>query len=122
MQFRRPRCRGRLKSESSALFVCSKVHLCYVVTQRSLIAAFAPQKLRNELISYISTPGTGPTIQTLATKQSGKVFSAPEVVVFEDPRKRKKVDQPEKPVENQSKPVDKKKAQLEAELSMKQTR
>ena len=67
--------------------------------------------------------GSGPTIQTLATKLSGKVYSAPEVVVFEDPRKKKKKDdQPEKPVENRSKPVDRKKAQLEAELSMKQAR
>ena len=58
----------------------------------------------------------------MATKLSGKTFVAPEVVIFEDPRKKKKEEQPEKTVENQSKPVDRKKAQLEAELSMKQAR
>jgi hypothetical protein len=53
---------------------------------------------------------------------SGKVFAAPEVVVFEDPAKKKKSDESKKPVDNPVKPVDRKKAQEEAELSMKQAR
>jgi hypothetical protein len=67
-------------------------------------------------------PGSATTVHTLATKMSGKVFAAPEVVVFEDPAKKKKSDESKKPVDNPVKPVDRKKAQEEAELSMKQAR
>ena len=74
--------------------------------------------------SNFAHPGSA-TIQTLATKLSGKVFTAPEVVVFVDPRKKQKEGKGKKSAVNQlqvQNPVDRKKAQEEADLSMKQAR
>ena len=83
---------------------------------------------QNKLIKLImqdsnfAHPGSA-MIQTLAKQLSGKVFTAPEVVVFIDPRKKQKDGKGKKSAVNQllvQNLVDRKKAQEEANLSMKQ--
>jgi hypothetical protein len=82
-------------------------------------------KIFNFIPVVVSGQKSEPVVQTLATKLSGKAFAPPEVVVFDDARKRSRLRkelEAAKKSANQADNFPKVKLDDEPELSMKQAR